>query len=158
MSKPKVVKKKPKAAKSEPKVTKKPMAAKSKSKVTKKPKAAKSKPKAAESKPIVQIGKPKVIKDYDKLPTEIVTQVKLFYPNGYEKKLILFKNHKKKLVSALPFEGAEYFYMVRMTKEQAQQIITNDEDFDHNGKLKLAFKEANATSTEKSESLEKDSK
>lgn len=87
------------------------------------------------------MSKPKVIKDYDKLPDDIVTQVKLHYPDGYEKKLILFKNHKKKLVSALPFEGVEYFYMVRMTKEQAQQIIANDDDFDHNGKLRAAFKE-----------------
>lgn len=82
------------------------------------------------------MSKPKVIKDYNKLHPYIVDRIKLFYPFGFEKKLILFKNHKNKLVSALPFEGDYYFYMVRMTKEQAQEIIQADEDFDHNGNLK----------------------
>lgn len=80
--------------------------------------------------------KPNLIKDYDKLPEDIVEQVKLYYPNGYDRKVIMFKNHKGKLVSALPFEAEEFRYLIKMTQEEAQEIVKKDGDFDHNGHLK----------------------
>lgn len=82
------------------------------------------------------MSKPKVIKEYAKLPPELVAQVKIHYPYGFEKKIIYFKNRKNKLVSAVPFEGEKFFYMVKMTKEQAQKIVIEDDDFDDNGRLK----------------------
>lgn len=80
--------------------------------------------------------KPRVIKDYDRLSDEIIEQIKLFYPNGFEKKLITFKNIEGKFVSALPFETDDYHYLIRMTKAEAQEIIEDDEDYDDDGKLK----------------------
>jgi hypothetical protein len=84
------------------------------------------------------MSKPKVIKEYAKLPPELVAQVKIHYPYGFEKKIIYFKNRKNKLISAVPFEGEKFFYMVKMTKEQAQKIVIEDDDFDDNGRLKDA--------------------
>lgn len=83
------------------------------------------------------MSKPRVIKDYDKLTAEIHEQLKITYPRGFDKKLILFKNHKNKYVSALPFEGEEYHYLIKMTKDQAIKIAKKDDDFDENGRVKL---------------------
>ena len=127
---------------SKPKVTKKSKsstkpAATSKAKKTSKTKTvAKGKNASTATKKTQPTGKPKMIKDYDKLSPALVAQVKMHYPYGFEKKLILFKNRKGKLVSALPFEGEKFFYMVRMTKELAQKIVQGDEDFDDNGRLR----------------------
>ena len=82
------------------------------------------------------MSKPKVIKDYDKLDIAIQEQIKLEYPYGFEKKLIIFKNAKNELVSALPYETDEYYYLIRMTKAEARSIIAEDEDYDESGVLK----------------------
>lgn len=82
------------------------------------------------------MSKPRVIKDYDKLDKNIIQAIKLFYPQGYEKHLITFKNAKKHLISALPFEAEDRYYLVRMTRLEAQKIIIADKDFDTNGELK----------------------
>ena len=87
------------------------------------------------------MSKPNIIKDYDKLTEEIISQIKLYFPRGYEKQLITFKNAKGKLVSALPFEAEDCYYLVKMTRSQAQEIIRNDDDFDTNGILKTSAKE-----------------
>lgn len=137
MSKPKVTKKtktttKPKAASKAKATSKTPAASKTKAKTKK----ATSKAKTATKEAPKPTGKPKMIKEYDKLSPALVAQVKMHYPYGFEKKLIFFKNRKGKLVSALPFEGEKFFYMVKMTKELAQKIVQGDEDFDGNGRLK----------------------
>jgi hypothetical protein len=82
------------------------------------------------------MSKPKVIKDYDKLPEEIQEQIKMTYPYGFDKKLIMFKNAKNKLISALPFEAEDYYYLIKMTKAEAQNIITEDDDYGEDGMLK----------------------
>ncbi len=79
--------------------------------------------------------KPRVVKDYAKLPKEITEQIKLEYPHGFDRKLIMFKNAKKKLVSALPYEAEDFYYLIRMTKEQARQIILKDDAYDTDGHL-----------------------
>lgn len=85
--------------------------------------------------------KPRVIKDYDKLAEETVEQIKLAYPYGFDRALILFTNPKGKLVSALPFETDEKYYLVRMTKEEAQEIIEEDDDYNDQGNLKKEVEE-----------------
>ena len=80
--------------------------------------------------------KPKVIKDYSKLDDAIKEQIKLVYPNGFAQYLITFPNKDGLLVSALPFETDEKYYLVRMTTEQADNIISDDEDYDDEGTLK----------------------
>ncbi len=79
--------------------------------------------------------KPRLIKDYEKLSEEIIAQIKLEYPYGFEKKLILFKNQKGQLVSALPYETEDHYYLVRMTRAEAQEIISDDDDYDEDGNL-----------------------
>ncbi len=85
------------------------------------------------------MSKPKIIKDYEKLTEEIQNQLKLMYPNGFKKDLILFPNAKGMFVSALPFETDEYYYLIRMTKKEANEIIEEDDDYDEDGNLKEEF-------------------
>lgn len=81
------------------------------------------------------MAKPKIVKDFEKLSEEVLTQIKLEYPNGFQKKLILFKNIDGKFVSALPFETEDKHYLIRMTQSQAEEIIKEDEDYDEEGVL-----------------------
>lgn len=78
----------------------------------------------------------RVIKDYEKLDEQIQEQIKLIYPNGFSQYLISFTNKEGKLVSALPFETDDRYYLVRMTLKEAKQIIDEDEDYDDDGNLK----------------------
>lgn len=80
-------------------------------------------------------GKPRVVKDYEKLDTQIQEQIKLEYPFGFEDNLIKFTNAEGKRVSALPFEAEDKYYLVRMTVEEAQAIIEDDDDYDEDGNL-----------------------
>lgn len=86
--------------------------------------------------------KPRVIKDYDKLDDSIKEQIKLEYPNGFSQHLISFTNKDGFLVSALPFETEEKYYLVRMTTQEAIDIISDDEDYDEEGVLKEESREA----------------
>lgn len=85
--------------------------------------------------------KPRVIKDYEKLESELQEQLKLLYPEGYSNFLIEFRNKDGDIVSALPFETDDKVYMVRMSKRKAVQIIEDDDDFDNDGNLKTKIKE-----------------
>jgi DNA-directed RNA polymerase subunit K/omega len=80
--------------------------------------------------------KQRVIKDYEKLDLEIQEQIKLMYPNGFSQFLISFTNKEGKLVSALPLETDDRYYLVRMTAKEAKQIVDEDEDYDDDGNLK----------------------
>lgn len=85
--------------------------------------------------------KPRVVKDYEKLDSDIQEQIKLMYPYGFAKHLIQYKNAEGKFVSALPFETDDRYYLVRMTLIEARQIIEDDEDYDESGELKESVKE-----------------
>ena len=74
--------------------------------------------------------KPRLVKDYDKLPLDIQGQIKLNYPQGFAGSLITYIDAKGKVVSALPYETDDFYYLVRMTLSEAYDIIENDEDFD----------------------------
>lgn len=80
--------------------------------------------------------KPRVVKDYDRLEDGIQEQIKLTYPRGFSKHLVRFTNKEGKLVSALPFETDEKYYLVRMTVEEAKDIVRQDDDYDDEGILK----------------------
>jgi hypothetical protein len=80
--------------------------------------------------------KPRVVKDYDKLDESVIEQIKLNYPYGFQRNLITFKNQLGQFISALPFETDEKYYLVRMTKAEAQEIIEEDDDYDDEGNLK----------------------
>lgn len=84
--------------------------------------------------------KPRVIKDFDKLDVEIQEQIKLKYPDGFYAHLITFTNKEGNKVSALPFDTEEKYYLVRMTIQQAIDIIEDDDDYDDDGYLKEEIK------------------
>jgi DNA-directed RNA polymerase subunit delta len=88
------------------------------------------------------ISKKRVVKDYDTLPEEILSQLKLNYPSGFSDNLEMFSNKKGKYMSALPFETDDIYYLVRMTVVEAEQIIEDDNDYDHDGNLKDEFIDA----------------
>ena len=79
--------------------------------------------------------KPRIIKDFEKLREEVITQLKLEFPYGFEKKLIQFKNKEGKFVSALPYETDDYYYLIRMTRSEAREIIEDDDDYGEDGNL-----------------------
>ncbi len=87
------------------------------------------------------MSKPKIIKDFEKLSEDILAQIKLEYPLGFQKKLITFQNKEGKFVSALPFETDDYYYLIRMTKTEAKEIVEDDEDYDEDGNLTEEAKE-----------------
>ncbi len=87
------------------------------------------------------MNKPRVIKDFEKLETNIQEQIKLQYPYGFDKYLISFKNMEGKFVSALPFETEDKYYLVRMTKAEAREIIEQDDDYGDDGVLKDEIRE-----------------
>lgn len=83
--------------------------------------------------------KPRIVKDYDKLPLDVQGQIKLTYPAGFAGSLITYINAKGKVVSALPYETDDYYYLVRMTLEEANNIVENDDDFGDDGILRDDF-------------------
>ncbi len=87
------------------------------------------------------MNKPRIVKDFEKLSDDVLAQIKLEYPFGFERKLITFKNKDGKFVSALPFEMEDYYYLIRMTANEAQQIINEDDDYDDEGNLTREAKE-----------------
>lgn len=84
-------------------------------------------------------GKPRIAKDFDKLPEELVNRIKLEYPFGFEDNLISYTDAKGAKVSALPFDTDEVYYLVRMTRSEAQRIIEDDDDYDDDGNLRDDF-------------------
>lgn len=78
----------------------------------------------------MKTNKPKVIKDYGKLSEELLAEIKQYYPYGYEKHLIKFTNAKGEIISAFPYEGEQFSYLIKMTKQEAKQIDQEEDDFD----------------------------
>lgn len=89
---------------------------------------------------VMSKNKPRIIKDYDKLDKRIQEQIKLAYPEGFSQYLITFLNKDGKYVSALPFETEDYYYLVRMTEDEADMIISTDDDYE-DGILKEEVRE-----------------
>ena len=87
------------------------------------------------------MSKPKVIKDYEKLPPEVIEQIKLVYPRGFSQHLISFVNRDGQRKMGLPFETEDYYYLIRMTPVRASNIIEEDDDYDGDGVLKAKARE-----------------
>ncbi|MEM7657202.1 MAG: hypothetical protein AAF399_13795, partial [Bacteroidota bacterium] len=85
--------------------------------------------------------KPRVIKDFEKLDEIIQEQIKLAYPEGFLSHLIKYQNKEGKMVSALPFETDEKSYLVRMSRQEAEILIEEDDDYDEDGNLKNRVKD-----------------
>ncbi len=85
--------------------------------------------------------KKRIVKDYENLPEDILNRIKLQYPRGFAQHLISYTNMEGKKVSALPFDTEEIYYLVRMTIQEARQIIAEDDDYDASGNLREDFGE-----------------
>jgi hypothetical protein len=85
--------------------------------------------------------KPRVIKDYNKLDKDLQEQIKFVYSDGFADHLIHFFDKNGIKVTALPFETEDKYYMLRMTENEAIQIVDEDEDFDDDGFLKDEVKQ-----------------
>ncbi len=98
--------------------------------------------------------KPRIVKDYEKLPLDVVEQIKIVYPRGYLHHLVSFVNKEGDRRMGLPFETEDYYYLIRMSKVKAEEIIENDDDYDDDGILKSDVKDAYEEKHEDVEFLE----
>jgi len=89
----------------------------------------------------MKVNKPRVIKDYNKLDKDLQQQIKLLYTDGFADHLIHFFDKDGIKVSVLPFETDDKYYMLRMTENEAVQIVDEDDDFDEDGFLKSEVKQ-----------------
>jgi hypothetical protein len=85
--------------------------------------------------------KPRILKDYEKLDNKIKEQIKLAYPFGFSRNLLTYKDRENKIISALPFETDDFYYLVRMTDKQAKDIVKDDTDYDDDGILKTSVRD-----------------
>lgn len=100
------------------------------------------------------MSKPKIIKDYDKLPEKVHEQLKLVYPYGFSQHLVSYVDQKGEKKLALPFETEDYYYLIRMSVVMAESIIEDDDDYDLNGVLKASVKKQYMGNHEDSNILE----
>lgn len=85
------------------------------------------------------MSKKRIVKDFEALPDELIARIKLEYPYGFAQHLLSYTNKDGNKVSALPFETEEVYYLIRMTVQEAHQIIEEDEDYDEGGTLREDF-------------------
>jgi DNA-directed RNA polymerase subunit delta len=83
--------------------------------------------------------KKRVVKDYDALPEELITRIKMEYPMGFSQNLLSYTNKDGQKVSALPFETEDVYYLIRMTHQEADRIIEEDDDYGDDGTLREDF-------------------
>jgi hypothetical protein len=86
------------------------------------------------------MSKPRIIKDYEKLPEDVIEQIKLIYPMGFTRHLVTFTNKEGQIKKGLPFETNDFYYLIRMTEAKAEAIVEDDEDYDETGTLKKDIK------------------
>ena len=87
------------------------------------------------------MNKPRVLKAFENLDIEIREQIKLAYPNGFKDHLISFQNKDGDNLSGLPFETEDRYYLVKMTRNEAIEMIEEDEDYGDDGILKDEIRE-----------------
>jgi len=82
------------------------------------------------------MSKPRVIKDYHKLPESVLEQIKLVYPKGFTQHLVSFTTKDGEHKLGLPFETDDYYYLIKMSASTAEFLIEDDDDFDDDGILR----------------------
>lgn len=97
--------------------------------------------------------KKRVVKDYDKLPEDVINLLKIEYPRGFVKNLVKYTNKDGLQVSALPYETADMYYLIRMSAMEARQIILDDDDYE-DGVLRDDFEDDLLDDTEKEDNLD----
>jgi len=89
----------------------------------------------------MQTSKPRIIKRFEKLDKSIKEQIKLSYPEGFSQNLLTITKPDGSIISVLPYETEDTYYMVRMSEVEAASIIDADEDYDNDGVLKESARE-----------------
>jgi hypothetical protein len=76
--------------------------------------------------------KKRIIVDYKNVTNEILDALNNAYPNGYEGKVIKFKNAKGETISAVPVETEDSNYLVKISAqlESKMEAYLNDEEED----------------------------
>ncbi len=69
--------------------------------------------------------KPRVVKNYEKLDEKLREAIAERYPNGYASEIQTFSIGGGKLMSALPFETDDFYYMIKFP---AVENIEDDQD------------------------------
>ncbi len=77
-----------------------------------------------------KVSKPKLVKDWDKMPKDIVAAIKAEYPNGFSHKLINYTTPKGEKVLALPYDTDDIAYLVRVTVMESKNVFKDDDDDD----------------------------
>jgi len=86
------------------------------------------------------VNKLKVIQSYEKLSKELQREFKQLYADGYSEHLIEFTNAKGEIVSALPFETDDKYYLIKMSHRKIQTVSDDlDQEIDET-KLEEEFK------------------
>lgn len=77
-----------------------------------------------------KVSRPKLVKDWDKMPKDIVAAIKAEYPNGFSHKLINYTTPKGEKVLALPYDTEDIAYLVRVTVMESKKVFKNEDDDD----------------------------
>ena len=77
-----------------------------------------------------KVSKPRLVKDYDKLPKEVIAAIKAEYPNGFSHKLINYTTPKGEKVLALPYDAEDMAYLVRVTIMESKNIVRGEDEDD----------------------------
>jgi hypothetical protein len=83
--------------------------------------------------------KKRLVKSYEALSEDIIREVKLKYPSGYEQHLVKYTDKEGKLVSALPFETEEAYYLIRMTVLEAKRFDSAEDEEDDSSALRAGI-------------------
>ena len=73
--------------------------------------------------------KPKIIRDFEKIDESLQAQIISAFPNGFTDQLITYVNKEGTNVSALPYETESFYYLIKMTYNQAASF-DNYADFE----------------------------
>jgi DNA-directed RNA polymerase subunit delta len=84
------------------------------------------------------LSKKRLVKNYDTLPEDILQAVKAKYPTGYEQHLITYRDKDNKIVSALPFETEDIYYLIRMTVQEAKRLVRDADDIEDDSLMRTA--------------------
>ena len=82
--------------------------------------------------------KPRIIKDFEKLDPAVQALIRETYPSGYGSALITITNKDGLLISALPFETDDKYYLVKMPVRESKFV--DEEDFEEDVFVKETVK------------------
>ncbi|MFY0652528.1 MAG: hypothetical protein JXQ96_10865 [Cyclobacteriaceae bacterium] len=90
----------------------------------------------------MNVDKPKVIKDYDKLDQSVLNKLTEVYPWGFSGYLMTYTNNEGKEVKALPLETESYSYLIRVNSNKNDSTMSlEDEQDEDNSHIEISNEE-----------------